>query len=90
MSLVTLNQEMNNKLTVVNLPKVSLYFSYETLVALVFLFNNRKRLFMNNEYLDYSITTSKHLNKIKQLANLTPRYKTEQQLNNLLKDFIAL
>ncbi len=84
MSLVTLNNEMNNKLTIVDLPKVSLYFSYETLIALVQLWNNKKRLFMNSNYLNHSITTSKHLNKVKQLTNLKPIWKTEQQLNIIL------
>ncbi|KKN51921.1 hypothetical protein LCGC14_0617580 [marine sediment metagenome] len=83
-TLVTLNKEMSDKLTIVNLPKVSLYFSYETLIALVHLWNNRKRLFMNSNYLNHSITTSKHLNKIKQLTNLKPIWKTEVQLNIIL------
>ena len=82
--LATLNKEMNDKLTIVNLPKVTLYFSYETLIALVHLWNNKERLFMNSSYLTYSTTTSKHLNKIRQLTNLRTIWKTEIQLNIIL------
>lgn len=90
MSLVTLNNEMNNKLTIVNLSKVCLYFSYETLIALVHLWNNKERLFMNSDYLNHSITTSKHLNKIKQLTNLKSIWKTEIQLNIILDIILFL
>ena len=42
MSLVKLTQQMNNKLTIVNLPKAVLYFSFERLIGLVYYFNNEK------------------------------------------------
>jgi len=84
MGLINLTQELNNKLTIVNLPKVSLCFSYEVLIALVYDYNKKERLFVNNEYLNYSITTSKHINKIKQLTNLKPIWKTEDQINKML------
>lgn len=85
MSLVTLNKEMNDKLTIVNLPKVSLYFSYEKLISFVYSFNNKKKLFINEYSPNYSDTTSKHIEKIKQLNDLRPIWKTEEQFNKLLE-----
>lgn len=84
MGLISLNREMNNKLTIVNFNKVSLYFSYETLIALVYDYNKRKRLFVNKKYLNYSKTTTKHINKIKQLTNLQPIWKMEEHINKML------
>ncbi len=92
MSLVTLNKEMNDKLTIVNLPKVSLYFSYETLIALVHCFNKRKKLFLNKNKIDYLAMTSKNsnnhnsnLNTILLSTKLHPINKTNDQFDQILK-----
>lgn len=89
MSLVKLTQEMNNKLTIVNLPKAILYFSYETLIGLVYNFRNEQRLYLNNVCLNYSNTTSKHINKVKQLTNLEPIWKTSKELDLIVETVIT-
>ena len=88
MCLVTLNQEMNNKLTVVNLPKVNLYFSYETLIALKYVLNNRHKLVLNSKYLHHSKTTTKHFNRIKQLEQVPFKWKSSDKLMELLNFLI--
>lgn len=89
MSLVKLTQEMNNKLTIVNLPKAILYFSYETLIGLVYNFNNKKRLYLNENCLGYSNITSKHMKKVKQLTNLKPIWKTSKELDLVVETVIT-
>jgi len=84
MTSINLNREMNNKLTIVNLPKITLYFSYETIIAFVYCYSKRQRLYINKDYLDYSRTTSKHFKRIEQLTNLKPINRTSKQLDDLL------
>lgn len=97
MSFVTLNLKTDNKLTIVTLGKIILYFSYQTLVALVYCFNKRKKLFLNKCRIDYLAMTLKDSNKLNSNLNtiilstkLHPIKKTEDQFDQILREIITL
>ena len=84
MGTFTLIKEKDNKLTTVNLNKLILYFSYETLIGFVTSLDIRKKLFMNEQFLNYSKNTSKHINFIKQSNNLEPIWKNQETFEEML------